>query len=297
MRLAVALATLVMLVRAASADEPRPVVRAQVNTARVDPAPPDPSTSIRAVAPIKPPPRPVSLTLRQGVVSAHLAFEMSVTRDAVLAPASIAPDLSVGVLDRLTFSAISSGSAMTGFRGGAGYGVCIRDTDANCRSHYSGGGGELLLSLTRGSAAFALNGGLLATAIEPSLHTDLKLGFKLKLTEGNVSALFAPSVWLPLDARDDTVVPHEKLLFVPISVWVKTQSPFSIGLGTGVKGPVKDFKDRMAIPLGLLGQYAIDSHFTIGSSFIFGKLFGGEAVMDPGIDARVVQVWLVVTSG
>jgi hypothetical protein len=288
MRLYVALATLVMIVPAASAERRR-VARVHVHA-------PVEQTQVRAVAPIVPPPKPTSLTLPQGVVSASISLEMSMVRDNALAPTSLAPDLSVGVFDRFTLSAITSGSALTGFRGSAGWGLCVTTEDMGCRTRFTAAGGEGLLSLTRGTAAFALNAGVIASTIEPTVHTDLKLGFKLKLSEGNVFALFQPSVWLALDDRYDRVVPHEHLLFLPISFWVKTQSPFSLGVGTGVKGPIKDFKDRMAIPLGIMGQFALTKRLSIGSSFVFGKLFGGSAVMDPGIDARVVQVWLTATS-
>lgn len=288
MRLYAALATLVVLVPIASAERRRVVKRPRAD-----------AEQISAKAPPPPPaPAPASLTLRSNAISASVTAEMGIASgDPIAAPASIAPDVSFGVTNLFTLSAVTSGSALTGFRGSAGWGFCPGGTDRNCRVPFAGGGVEGLLSLSRGSAAFALNAGVVWTAIEPSVHTDLKVGFKLKMTEGKVFALVLPNLWLALDDRFDRVVPHEHQLFVPISLWVKPIPPLALGLGTGVKGPVKHFADRMAIPLGPVGTYAIDKHFTVGASFIFGKLLAGSDVMDPGIDARAIQIWISVLSG
>jgi hypothetical protein len=251
---------------------------------------------IREQAPLVRRPPPPSVTLGQGAVTAHVALEMSMSRGDVLAPASVAPDLSVGVTDWFTLAAITSGSALTGFRGSAGWGFCMTGTEARCRAPFSGGGVEGLVRLTRGSAALAANVGVLWPSVEPTVHTDLKVGFKLKLTDGNAFALFSPSVWIALDDRFDRLVPHEDQLWLPISLWVKPEPAVAIGMASGVKGPLERFADRLSIPLGMLAQLAIDRHVAVGTSFVFGKLLGAGEVMDPGIGARVVQVWIAVTS-
>jgi len=296
MRLYAALAALVVLVPSASAERRRRV-RPHVESVHVHTEPP---MRLRAMAP--PPAAPAapaaSLTLHTNAIQASVTAEMGMTSGApVAAPASIAPDLSFGVTNAFTLSAITSGAALTGFRGGAGAGICMGGTDRSCRVPFNGGGIEGLFSVTTGSAAFALNAGVMWSAIEPSVHTDLKLGFKLKMTEGKLFALVSPSVWLALDDRYDRVVPHEHQLFVPIGLFVKPVRPLALGIGTGVKGPIKHFADRMAIPLGASATYAVDKHWTLGTSFVFGKLFAGSDVMDPGIDARAIQVWLSVLSG
>jgi hypothetical protein len=286
LRLCAVLATLLAVAPIASADQPRPDA-------------PE-SSELRVDAPVTPPPPPAAVTLRQGVIAGHLAIEISLSSGGVLKPASIAPDLSYGVTDDFTIGVIHSGSALTGFRGSAGWGVCVKGTDSTtelaCHTPYTAGGVEALYSIARGSAALALDAGLIWSAFEPSVHTDLKLGFKLKMSEGNAFAWFSPNVWLALDDRFDRVVAHEHLLFLPISVWIKPVPPLALGVGTGVKGPLENFGDRMSIPIGVLGQYAIEPRISVGTSFVFGKMFAGSAVMDPGLDARVVQVWVNLSS-
>jgi hypothetical protein len=260
----------------------------------------DDRSELRADAPVTPPP-PASVTQRQGVIAASIVFEMSVSSGGMLKPASIAPDISYGVTDNFSLGIIHSGSALTGFRGSAGWGICLQGTDSttelNCHTAYTAGGVEALYNIARGSAALALDAGMIWSAFEPSVHTDLKLGFKLKLTEGNVFAWFSPNVWLALDDRFDRVVKHEHLVFLPISVWIKPVPPLALGIGTGVKGPLANFGDRMSIPVGVLAQHAFDRRVSVGASFVFGKIIGGSDVMDPGIDARVLQLWINLSSG
>lgn len=282
------LAMLVVVAPIASADR-----RIEEPEARADAVP--------VATPSPPPPRQGAVTLPAGVVAGHLAIELSLSSGGVLEPASIAPDISYGVTDDLTLGIIHSGSALTGFRGSAGWGYCLNGTDSttelNCHTSYTAGGVEALYNIGRGSAALALDAAMIWSAFEPSVHTDLKLGIKLKMSEGNVFAWFTPNVWLALDDRYDRVVPHEHVLYLPISVWIKPVPPLSLGVATGAKAPLDNFGDRLSIPIGVLGQYAIDPRISVGTSFVFGKILGGSAVMDPGIDARVVQVWINLSSG
>jgi hypothetical protein len=251
-------------------------------------------TEVQAKAPVEPKPRPQSVTLPQGTAAVALSFEVGVAKGSALEPMSVAPDLSVGITDSFQLSAISSGSALTGFRGSAGWGYCL--SDEKCRASFAAAGVEGLVSLTRGSAALAANLGVVWSSLEPTVHTDVKVGFKLKLSEGNVYALMSPSVWIAADDRSDPVVPHEHQLFVPISFWYKPAAKLALGVGTGVKGPLENFEQRLAIPGGALVQVALDPQISVGGSFVFGKLLAGSEVMDPGIDARAVQLWTNVTS-
>jgi hypothetical protein len=283
MRCYAALALVLVTVSTASGERRRTAVRGR----------PAEQPAVRAQTPPAPPtPPPVSMTLPAGVFAASLVTEVSVAANNAGSPSSFAPDLSFGVTDRLTLALIHSGSAMTGFRGSAGWGLCFSGPERACRSPYTAGGVEARVGITRGSAALAVDVGLLWTTVDPTVHTDLKLGFKLRMSEGNVFALLTPSVWLALDDRFDRVIPHEHQLWVPLSLWVKPIVPLALGIGTGVKGPLKDFANRMSIPLGAAAQYTWTKNVTIGTSFVFGKLLGGSEVMNPGIDARAIQLWI-----
>jgi hypothetical protein len=285
------LATLLAFAPLAVAEHPRVGARIEEPEVRAD--------AIPVVTPPAPPAPEPGVTLRERVVAAHVAIEMSLSSGTVMKPASVAPDVSYGVSDDLTIGIIHSGSALTGFRGSAGWGVCVTETtsatDLNCHTRYTAGGLEALYNIGRGSAALALDAGVIWSAFEPSVHTDLKLGLKLKMTEGNVFAWFSPNVWLALDDRYDRVVAHEHQLFLPLSVWIKPIAPLAVGIGTGVKGPLASFGDRLSIPIGALVQYSFEPRISVGASFVFGKLLGSEA-LDPGIASRVVQIWVNLSS-
>ena len=241
---------------------------------------------------------PPGLTLAQGSVLVHTALEMSLTANSAGAPASIAPDLSIGMTDDLTLAIIHSSSALTGFRGAAGAGICFTGAaTGKCRTTYAGGGVEALVSLARGDAALAANAGFLMTAVDPD-HYDLKLGFKSKLAHGGSSLVFSPSVWLPLNDRNDPVLPHEKQLWLPLSIWNKLTQTWSLGVGSGLKAPFTRLATRYSVPLGVMTQFALTPRVTVGTSLVFGRVIGGSEVMnpDPGADARVLQMWLAVSS-
>lgn len=252
--------------------------------------------SIVAPAAVEPVPPPAGMTLAAGSVLVHTALEVSLTRDSAVAPASIAPDLSVGVTDDLTLSFVESNSAMTGFRGSAGAGLCFTgEGPGKCRTSYAGGGLEALYNLTRGNLAVAANAGLLATTIDP-VHTDLKLGFKTKLAHGSSYALFSPSVWIALDDRHDRVLPHKDQLWLPLSIWNKLTPDLALGVVSGLKGPLEGLSTNWSVPLGVLMQYSIDQYMSVGWSLVFGRVVAGRDVMDPGVDARTFQLWLNVAS-
>jgi hypothetical protein len=285
----------------AFAEQPRPHQRHTTTTrrARDKIAERDATPTVAAAVTIEPaPPRP-GVTLVQGAVLVAMTLEMSLSADTAGVPASLAPDISGGITDDLTLSYVSSGSAMTGFRGGAGAGFCFTgDGPGKCAASYAGGGVEALYSLSRGTFASAANAGLLLTAVDP-LHLDFKAGFKTKLALGaTTSIVFNPSVWLALNDRNVPMTPHESQLLLPIGIVQKVTPKLSFGAGTGVRGPLNDLGSRYAIPAGVLVQYALDPHVTFGSSFVFGRIAGGSGVMnpDPGVDSRALQMWLNVSS-
>lgn len=64
-------------------------------------------------------------------------------------------------------------------------------------------------------------------------------------------------------------------------------------LGSGIKGPVQGFGDAWEVPLGFMGQYAVDPSLGLGASLVFGKVVGGADAT--GFDYRGVQLWASYT--
>lgn len=248
-----------------------------------------PSIAVRAVSPPPPPPAP-GLTLPEYGLQLSLTMEASVSAGAAGSPISLAPDLAYGVTPDLTIALVHSSSALTGFRGSAGAGVCVT---SSCNSMYADVGLEAIGSLVRGTLALAFEGGLLATSVEP-WRSDLKLGVRSRLG-GRVYAMLSPNLWLALDHRRDELAPHRDQLWVPLALGVKLTPAVATGAGTGVKGPLANLAHEWSVPLGVFAQVAVTPEITLGSSFVFGKIAAGDAIMGAGPDGRAVQVWIAVT--
>ncbi len=252
------------------------------------------TASVEASTPAVPPPRKPApgITLPADAVSITITTEANASRGKALDIVSVAPDLAVGITSDFTMAVIHSSSALTGFRGSAGAGICVTDP---CSARYANVGLEALYNIARGDFAAAADVGIIASQLDP-LRKDAKVGFKIKVGRGRLFAVTTPNVWLALDDAGDPMKPHEHQLFVPFSVSVKV-SVLSVGLGTGLKGPLDHFGMRWSVPLGASLQVALDKRISLGSSLVFGKLVGGDNVMGTGADARAVQVWIALTSG
>lgn len=222
------------------------------------------------------PARPATgITLPAGAVQVQTTLELGDTT-------SVAPDIAIGASDNLTLAVITSVSAMTGFRGTAGSGVCISD---GCDRRVVNGGVEARFGLT---PRLAFDFGVLASSIEP-MYTDMKIGLKAKLASEHTYVTAAPNLWIAMDDR------HADQLWVPISAWVKIDA-VALGVGTGIKGPLAALDDTWSVPLGGLIQTTPLQNLALGASLVFGKVVGGDEVMDQGFQAYAIQVWTTVTA-
>lgn len=234
------------------------------------------------------------LTLPRGAVNASLTVEVNASKGAFGSPVSIAPDVGYGVTDTITIAVIHSTFATTGFRGGAGAGVCVADS---CPRIYDNAGVEGVVAVARGTIDAAITGAALVTSFDRG-WVAAKLGAKLRVTTGPWTFASAPSVVIAITDRDGDP-PHRDRLFVPLVALVQVATtPVSLGLGTGFKAPLDDVGDGYEIAAGALVQVAVAPGFVTGASWVHGKILGGDAAVPPGtsgLDFRAIQVWLSVT--
>lgn len=224
-------------------------------------------------------PKKPSITLPAATVQVATTLEMG-------DQTSLAPDISVGMSDELTLSLISSSSAMSGFRGSAGSGLCISD---GCERRLVDGGVEALFNVHRGTLAAAIDVGVLASSFGPQ-HTDLKMGLKTKLSGKHAYLVASPNLWLAIDDR------HADQLMVPVSGWVKLGDSLALGVGSGVKGPLAHLDDSWVVPAGALIQVSPLKTLQLGASLVFAKALAGDTVMAPGFEAYAIQVWTTISS-
>jgi hypothetical protein len=233
------------------------------------------------------------MTLKQGALSITATMEMSVSKNAVGKPTSLAPDIFYGVTNDLAVGIIHSGFAFTGFRGSAGSGLCLSGKDNGCPKIYNNLGLDAQYNLARGTFAAAAEGALAFVSLDPAF-LDIKLGARLRYTAGKIVVGFLPSVFIGVTKRDQG---NKGNIYVPLTVGVKPTPALLVGIGTGIKGPIDQFGDGWTYSVGAFGQYQVNQKLLAGASLIFPKVTGASAIPSAGKggDFRTVQVWVGYT--
>lgn len=234
-----------------------------------------------------------SVTLPSGTIAATVTTEINASDDVMGSPSSIAPDLSIGATDDLSFSLIHSTFGTTGFRGGAGLGFCVADA---CQYPYNNAGLETTYSVTRGRIASGVSAGFYGTNIARRWFAA-KLGGRVKATLADVTIASNPSVFIALGERDG-VDGNRDRLYLPVSAMVRLAKPASVGLATGFKAALDDVSGTYEIAAGALFQYTFSPAWSAGASWVHGKIVGGDMTLPAsasGIDYRALQLWLTLT--
>lgn len=249
-------------------------------------------------APAPPPPPPPGLTLAQGKLNLAVNLEVEMTSDKVGKPVSISPDVSYGVTRDLTVALVHSRYATTGFRAAVGGGLCVTGEDNGCVQPYNNVGAEAWQNVARGPLAAAVGGGVHALNLDAGFYA-VKLGAKARYTVDKLAFHFLPSVFVAVTEREDDAGNRlqKDTIWLPVQATYKATPALTVGLGSGIKGPLSGFGDAWQIPLGCMALYAIDPATTVGASWVFGQVLGGATnPPDPappvkGFDFRGLQVW------
>jgi hypothetical protein len=237
-----------------------------------------------------PPRKPPGLTLDRGAANVTVTLEANLAEDRVAKPLSIAPDVSYGVTDDLTLVLVHSTFATTGFRGNAGAGLCVTGDEGGCAHAYDNVGLDAIHGLRRGPFSFAVVAGAHFVSLDPAWF-DLRAGARLRWTGGKLLVTFSPSVFFALSGRDDG---NKETLWAPVFIGAKPIPPLTLGLGTGIKGPVEDFGDTWTFALVPSAQLAVTRRLALGASFALPKLLGAGAIPSEqkGFNVRFAQAWV-----
>jgi hypothetical protein len=248
-------------------------------------------------AAVSSPPPPPGWTLPRGAISLTLTAELDTSAAVAARPASLAPDLAIGVTPELTLSIVHSTFATTGFRGTAGRGLCVTGEDDGCRAAYDNVGVEALHGLRRGALAVAALAGYHALSFDAG-HHGAKLGVRLRYSRGRLVVATLPSVFVAVSARDDVMAPNPDRLWIPASALYAVRPGGSLGIATGLKGRLAELDQSYELALGALAQLAVSPSLTVGASWVHGKLVGGAAALrddESGLDSRAFQLWITTT--
>jgi hypothetical protein len=205
----------------------------------------------------------------------RLVVETELSRHRAFAPVSIAPDISVGVGDRLALSLHYSSASQAML--GAGNGVCItapRETldahDSMCSESETGLGLGLLSELTDRSV---LRAGAL---VRGPGELALALGIASTLRRGRWWLVTAPTVFIGVTGRDRG---NRERLLAPIYGGVSVGAG-EVHLRTGIEGAVATFDETLAIPIGA------------GASFSIGAVrVGADVTLDRALGPASGRAW------
>jgi hypothetical protein len=221
-----------------------------------------------------------AIVLDSGVVIARASLESSLSRGALFAPVSIAPDVWVGVTDRLTLGATSSEAA----RGwvGAGRGACLRGAAHGCDSPYGGAAGDARFRLYDGAIAVAGRAALDFRRFGPGV-VALEIGAVVRARAGALTVTVEPYVSLgivnaSLDNHVAGVLPLE-------ARWALAPRVRAIAR-TGVRGDVDDFFATAQLPFALALDVDVGAGVTVGAGAGLPRALGAMS----GTDARVADV-------
>jgi hypothetical protein len=135
--------------------------------------------------------------------------------------------------------------------------------------------------------AISLDGGFYAA----------KLGLKARWSSGKLAVVSLPSVFVAVTERDAETMAGTRVfpdrLWLPVQLLYRVTDPLTLGVGSGIKGPLQGFGDGWQVPLGFMGQYAVDKALGVGASLVFGQVVGGGDAT--GFDYRGAQAWVSYT--
>lgn len=214
-------------------------------------------------------------------------------------PVSVAPDLSLVTRGVPQLEVVHSSAAITGFHGMLlGTSLCVSGSlcDLYQPSVYHDGGIQLTQTIRSHAAgddgfnqtALSVTGGVIANNYDP-FALALKLGVRGSfLSTSSIQLQIVPNVHVALAERET----QEDRLFVPVTVAMLPSEQVTLQLETGIAAPFDGFADNLQVPLGVNVGIAGGSGIDLVASFTFPAIYGGDAVVVSGRDARVLTVGL-----
>jgi hypothetical protein len=208
------------------------------------------------------------LTNPAGTVTINGAVDLNLSKDAVLKPVWVTPNIYYGVTDQLTLG-LAHGAWEDIFHGGGG--LCLGGDSRGCGKVYNNVSLDGLYSLVRqANFELAAHAGFDFRDIDQK-HLGLHVGAALKFTSGPLAIVADPSLGIGLNKRD---MGNKESLTVPLRIGFQASPTVAAFLDTGIGGPTSDFGDSYVIPAGVGALVAVAPIADLGAKFEFGNLAG-----------------------
>jgi hypothetical protein len=211
------------------------------------------------------------LVLARGELDARLVTEISLSAGPFAKPLSLAPDIWVGVLPRLTLGLIHSNSSVDRIAAGATF--CVRQRDAICERLYHGGGIDVRYSALAGPAlAVAPRVRVLLRDIEPA-KPAFTVGALIRWTRSRFLIATDPYVRVGLA---NTNRGNRGYVMLPVWFGVQPTCRWLVALRTGWDSDLDVWRDGWHGQLALSVRAAATSNIDIAVEAGFNSLYGPQ---------------------
>jgi hypothetical protein len=235
------------------------------------------------------------MTLPGGKFMFNVIGEANMAKGATGKPLSIAPDLWIGVADRLTFGIVHSGRGATGFLTGFGTGLCFRGGENGACSLglgdvYTFAAAEARIGISQGGFALALVLGAQARAFEPKLVLSGKAGFLVRLHGKRLALELGPMAYIGITQRKVAGMElNRDEVGVPATIFLRLAPSFSLVLQSGVTFLLKKPGETYRIPAAAGLAWWVSSHFSLDVTFGLAAVADRDPATKP-FDARSASV-------
>jgi hypothetical protein len=215
------------------------------------------------------------MTLPGGKFMLNAIVEANMAKKSAFKPFGIAPDLWLGLHDKLTFGIYHSGRAANGFLSGFGNGICLRDVEVmdainKCQTgisdKYTFVGSEARIGISEGGLALALVLGGQVRAFEPERIIAGKGGFLMRIHAKRLAIELSPTVLIGLTKRKLTGDGTD-VLAVPLTIYLRFAPRVALALQTGITSTFKKFGDNYQVPAAAGLQFYLGTHLSVDVAF------------------------------
>ena len=210
------------------------------------------------------------LVVPRGEVLTRISIEINAHRRQFARPLSFAPDLWIGVTDRVTVGLIHSSQSVDRIESGATF--CVRELASRCERAYRGSGLDLRVAWTPG---VVLRTRLLLRDVDP-VKPAFTVGALLRGIRGRWSLTSDPYLRIGLANRE---LGNRDALVVPVWLGVQVRSVW-FALHTGIDGDLAVWRDGWHVPVAVVAEVAPARVLTLGIEAGFASLIGPQNTGD-----------------
>jgi hypothetical protein len=206
-------------------------------------------------------------------VLAQLSIEAGLAPHAFARPLSYAPDVWVGITDRLTVGVIHSSQSVDQIAAGATF--CVRELATRCDRSYRGSGLDLRWAW-RDAIVWRLRA--LVRDVDP-VKPAVTAGALLRWTHGRSSITGDPYLRFGLANRD---AGNRDTLVAPVWLARRVGEHGSLALHTGLEGDLAAWRDGWHVPFAVVAELAPVAALAVGVEAGFPSLLGPQNSVKTG---------------